>query len=71
MVPVHEDKFEGNTSMQGANYERDILSAQIVVWVVGFTLVSDVRYALEVDHQEKYNIFCDKINTTVRLQRYF
>ena len=37
MVPVHGDKFEGNTSMQGANYESDILSAQIVVWVFGFT----------------------------------
>ena len=37
MVPMHGDKFEGNTSMAGENYARNILSAQIVVWVVGFT----------------------------------
>ena len=37
MVPMHGDKFERNTSTQGSNYERNILAAQILVWVVGFT----------------------------------
>jgi hypothetical protein len=37
MVPMHGDKFEGSPSIQGGNYDRNILSAQIVVWVVGFS----------------------------------
>merc|ERR1711874_404881 len=36
MVPMHGDKFEEYTSVQGGNYERTILSAQILVWAVGF-----------------------------------
>ena len=37
MVPMHGDKFEVSASIQGGNYDRNILSAQIVVWVVGLS----------------------------------
>ena len=38
MVPLHGDRFEGNASFQvETSYERSILSAQIVVWLIGFT----------------------------------
>ena len=39
--------------------------------MMGCAHCSDVRYALKVDHQYNYNIFCDKINTNMWPQRYF